>query len=1268
MKHLFIIIFIIFTNNLFSKDFSLTKEEQLFLKNNPIINVGYTTDFAPDYMEYEGGVEGIIPDLYNQISLKLGIKFNYITNSWENTIKNAKKGEIDIIPMIAPQVAKDRGLLITNKLYTHLFRVFAKKDKHYVINSMEDLKGLKVAYVEEIIVLDKFLDKYKNSIDLVGVNSTFEAFNKVLNDKVDLAIVFNAGGQYMIKNKFLSQLKPLYLLEKLQIESVCAITPNKPILHSILTKALDSISHNEKLKILDKWTKIDEEIESSSTLLTKDEKKYLDNNRFNIYYNEIGWHPFIFIQNDAPKGISIDIWDEVVKNTNIDVTYESMNGFLQVLQSIKNDDKGLTPVTSSTDDRKKYASFTKPYASFPLAIVTNIKEKFLIDLKELEGKKVAVGDNYTAHKLLQKFYPKIDFVPVKDIQTALDQVANGKVYAAADLLPVINYELNRLGYTNLKISGTSKFNVDIQIMVNKKSEELIPILNKLIDNIDLKKKEEIINKWLRHKSIEKIDYSLAYIIGIIALIIIVIILYKQYILKSNEKNINKEKNRYQALIELSSDGIFILDKKGKVVHFSENARKMLGRTVEQMKDITVYDWDKKISPEEYLDIFNSLSTKPICLEREFTRKDNTKYIAGLTASLIDIDDQYYVYSSARDISKEKKILEEIKIEKFRFESMFKNHDSIMLLINPNTGNIVDANKSAIKFYGYTHKEFLNMNVSNINILNEVQTRKRRKEALEYKNNSFIFPHKLKNGEIKTVEVHASPIETKDGVILFSIVKDITKQKELENQIIREKDFISTIINSANAIIAVIDNEGRMFKVNEYAENFTGYSSSEISSEPYFWTRFLSEDKKNKVIAIIEEAKHGQIIKYFKNSWFSKDGEKKVFEWSNTLVLKDDGSMNYLVTIGIDITDKEKIQKQTFEQKEKFESIFKHSKDGIVITDLKTNFLEFNDAYVRITGFSRKELYYKSFLSFIVSEQIEKFKTVLESAIKENDISSYEQKWMVKDAKKITANMSISLLPDKKRLLFVVKDVSSIKQIEEQLRLASLGEMIGNIAHQWRQPLSIITTSASGLKLQQELLGSLEYKTVDETTTKIIEQATYLSQTIDSFRNFIKDEKVFKKVLVSEVLKDSLNLMDASLINNFINVQKDISDDLEIFANKNELQEAFINILTNAKDALTQNIKNEEDRFIFISTKKIDSSTLELKILDSGGGIPETILNKIFEPYFTTKHQSVGTGLGLSMTEKILRERHNFSISVDNEDFIYNKKRYFGASFTIKFTS
>ena len=487
-------------------------------------------------------------------------------------------------------------------------------------------------------------------------------------------------------------------------------------------------------------------------------------------------------------------------------------------------------------------------------------------------------------------------------------------------------------------------------------------------------------------------------------------------------------------------------------------------------------------------------------------------------------------------------------------------------------------------------------------------------------------------------------------------------KDLQKQIIKEKDFISNIIDNSNVIIAVIDSNGNMFKINKFAQEFIGYKQEDISNKPFFWLNFLHKDAKETVGNIIEKAKNGNIKKYYKATCISKNQEERVFEWSNTVISKDDGSMDYLVLIGIDVTQKELIQKEILQQKEELELIFNYSKDGIAILDLNTRFLNFNNSFIEMTGYTKDELLEKTSFEMLVNKNINKHEMLIEEILKKGFIVNHEEIFVFKD-KRVFTNLSVSLLPNKKTLLMIIKDVSSLKVLQEQSKLASLGEMIGNIAHQWRQPLSFISTIASSLKVKSEY-DMLTKEDINEVSASIVKQTEYLSNTIDNFRDFIKGDKLYTNISIKDVLENSLTLVSASLNNNFVNLILELDDDLTIFGNKNELIEAFLNIISNSKDVLKS--IEEKDRFIFIKTKKIDENKLELKFLDSGGGIDESIISKVLEPYFTTKHKSQGTGLGLAIVDKIVRERHKASIEIYNEEFIYNGKKYKGLSFKIIF--
>ena len=237
-----------------------------------------------------------------------------------------------------------------------------------------------------------------------------------------------------------------------------------------------------------------------------------------------------------------------------------------------------------------------------------------------------------------------------------------------------------------------------------------------------------------------------------------------------------------------------------------------------------------------------------------------------------------------------------------------------------------------------------------------------------------------------------------------------------------------------------------------------------------------------------------------------------------------------------------------------------------------------------------------------------------------------------------------------------------QKIAEQSKLASLGEMIGNIAHQWRQPLSAISTSASSLSVQNEL-GILDTNELSPALGKIVEKTQFLSQTIEDFRNFIEGKKEDVEFAVSSAVDNAFNVIDSSISRHHITIVKNYEDMIFISNYKNEFVQGVLNIINNAKDALDDGLRPIDERFLLVNIKKEDEIAI-ITFQDNAGGIPQDIMNKIFEPYFTTKHQSQGTGLGLYMTYQIIEQSMQGHLFVENTDFTYKDKEYFGAKFTI----
>ncbi|MDD5386983.1 MAG: HAMP domain-containing sensor histidine kinase [Sulfuricurvum sp.] len=234
---------------------------------------------------------------------------------------------------------------------------------------------------------------------------------------------------------------------------------------------------------------------------------------------------------------------------------------------------------------------------------------------------------------------------------------------------------------------------------------------------------------------------------------------------------------------------------------------------------------------------------------------------------------------------------------------------------------------------------------------------------------------------------------------------------------------------------------------------------------------------------------------------------------------------------------------------------------------------------------------------------------------------------------------------------VEKNRTQEKILMQQAKMAEIGSMVESIAHQWRQPLNILGLSMTKLSL------SCSFDKIEDTakTIEIVEhQIQYMSQTIDDFRNFFKQDRVQSKVNINHIIGEVEALLGPLLLRKKITLLQDIDPSITVLVYPNELKQVLINIVNNAREAIEQS--KSEKKQIRITCEN-DSRFCTISIEDSGGGVPLPIIDKIFDPYFTTKFESQGTGIGLYMAKMIVEKHFLGKLSV------YNTVR--GACFEIR---
>ncbi len=361
-----------------------------------------------------------------------------------------------------------------------------------------------------------------------------------------------------------------------------------------------------------------------------------------------------------------------------------------------------------------------------------------------------------------------------------------------------------------------------------------------------------------------------------------------------------------------------------------------------------------------------------------------------------------------------------------------------------------------------------------------------------------------------------------------------------------------------------------------------------------------------------------------------------------------------------------------EQIELFRVLAEASPNALMLFD--TNLIYANPAFSRLTGYETVEFFRKKIDTLFEIDDNSDFAIALDVTNPKNKhhAQSFDEVLLrKKDGSKCYVAASIAYLhiKDKDAAIINLTDLSALKQKDQMLlvqsRFVAMGEMIGNIAHQWRQPLNIIQSSITKIPVYKEM-GLITDEFLDDTVQTVKKQVAYLSSTIDDFRSFYKDDPT-GSFLLEEAVKKSLSLVEAVYQNHFITVETacDKCNNVRIKGSINRLIQALLNILNNSKDAI---ISSEiETKMVFIRCQKTEGGAV-LEIQDSGGGIEEKNLGKIFDPYFSTKHKSQGTGIGLYMTKQIIQNSFGGKIEAENVEFEIDGKKLRGALFRVELIS
>ena len=560
----------------------------------------------------------------------------------------------------------------------------------------------------------------------------------------------------------------------------------------------------------------------------------------------------------------------------------------------------------------------------------------------------------------------------------------------------------------------------------------------------------------------------------------------------------------------------------------------------------------------------------------------------------------------------------------------------------------------------------------------------------------------KDGSQIHTETSAKPLYDEDGIFLgyrgidFDRTREISKELDLETktlsleQALKEQHtLLLNVINSISDFIFYKDSNLHYIGCNQAFCDFVGLPMESIIGKTDF-ELFDKDDAEQ--FRSIDTMVFKNMSSHSNYEWVThSDGRKlSLLTEKSPLIDKNDALVG-MVGISKDYTVNHNLENQLAQQKEAFEAIFEYSSDGILLIE-NGKFTSCNQSIVEMMGASSK----KEFLNRHPSELSPKFQPdgresfekaeemmniclkngrnqfewvhtrkngedfwteVLLTRLNINNKLTIHVSWRdISDRKKLENDLEASNAKYKElisKLDTTVKDQSA--QLIKQSRMAQIGELLSMIAHQWRQPLGSIASVAINVKVKLSLLDLEEYNKesaqtlnnfVDQRMDEIESYVKSLSTTIDDFRTLYKPDKVMEYNSIIKPIHHALMLMKLSFNDNSITVKESHNVETPILMHNNEIMQVIMNLLKNAEDNfLENNVKNPP---IYIESSKVDDKII-IDIKDNGGGIPKFLQEKIFEPYFSTKTEKNGTGLGLYMCKIIIEDHHNGKLNVFNKD-------------------
>jgi len=622
----------------------------------------------------------------------------------------------------------------------------------------------------------------------------------------------------------------------------------------------------------------------------------------------------------------------------------------------------------------------------------------------------------------------------------------------------------------------------------------------------------------------------------------------------------------------------------------------------------------------------------------------------------------------RKLLERKQIKERLEASEVRFRRLFESAQDGILILDANTGQIVEVNPLLIEMLGYSREEFLGKKLWDISFIKDIasskaiflelqtkgyvryedlplQTKDGRKIEVEFVSNTYVVNHeKVIQCNIRDITERKRAEEElgKYKGHLEELVKERTAKLELEiteraqtEGALRESEIrLYTVLETIQEGITLSDEAGHFYIYNSAMEKLTGYSREEANvCSDFINLLYPDPEEQQRALQGITELFESGTSRETEMRMLTKDGQLKcILIWSSLTLY---GGRRMFLSAYRDITER----KQAEETLRKLSSAVRQTADVVIITN-KDGVVEYvNPAFEKVTGYTKRET-------------VGQTPRILKSG--KHDQSFYEILWKTV----LSGNFFHDILINKKKngelyyalktitpikdeagnithFVSVDKDITERKEMEKRERLAQLGELVADMAHEVNNPLMIISGNA-----QISLMEEIQNENVKENLKIIFDECRRAKDIIQRLLKFSRPSRgELREIDINKSIEAVVGIVEHQFELSSIEIIRDYTKDLPIISvDEQQMAEVFMNLLNNSKDAMPKG------GVITISTS-LAGNFLKIDFKDTGWGMENEVMGRIFEPFFTTKEK--GTGLGLSVCYGIIRA-HNGELKFKSE--------------------